>query len=112
MHSQLGVHHIHGAVAHAAGAGGVVDGVCVIADELLNFSIGLRPGGGRQLLARHGGHGGLGQDFAGQFDATNQSCHVVPVAQKIGVNQRCGQRVFAGQKQTAPAAGAQQAHVA
>ena len=112
MHAQLGVDHIHRPMAHAATAHRVVDGVGMVTDKGLD--LGVRGGArrGRQFLAAQARQRRLAQYPAHQLEAANQSVDVVAVPQEVGVDQRRGHRVLAGQAQAATAARTQQTDVA
>ncbi len=90
----------------------MVDGIGVVADVVLDLGVALGGGGGRQFFAANPRQCGLRQNLAHQLEAANQAVHVVTFPQKIGINHRRLQRVFAGQCDTATAARTQQAHVA
>ena len=112
VHPQLRIHHVQRPVAHAATAHRVVDRVGVVANELFDLGVALGVDRAGQFPSAQGCQGRLVQNPAHQLEAAHQAVHVVAVAQKIGVDQGRGKRVFAGQLDAAPAARAQQAHVA
>ena len=103
VHAQLRINHVHVGIAHAATADRMVNRVSMFADHLLYLCIGLRACRGIKLAPAKLRQRGLRQNVAHQFEAANQAVHVVAVAQKVGVYQGQRHRVFAGQRDTAPA---------
>ncbi len=90
----------------------MVDGVGVVADELLDLRVALRISRRLGLHATVARERGLLQQLAHALEAPHQARGVVLILQKGRVDQRRHLWVGAGQAQRAAAPGAQQADVA